>query len=647
MAPSMDALLSRFRNEAEVFISRMEEAELGVGNGVPVNFDEPFAHEHGINRAGRLTRTAGVREFHAAPTFFDRRESMKAKVDDYTDDVRRFANKGTFDFSRKRVPPVSYSLTFTTGVPHRYEPQVLRDLHSKYGYVTLVNPALATLWRCQYLLNFGIYLTESTPAYMAEMYDIAAFWRPRRDLEFIDEIKGVAYLGTNGPRRAHRFQEVDWVCLTPNPYQVSFPHDEFSLRREESCVKMSYYRKERWVHIDFHDEPDHFRYNPVQVDSAYRSTGVDDATRYGSKFRYYLETNSHSLVLPRLEDAIGEPLGRLPHFPPFVNGVSCDAKYLYDMDGYDSTYMSRRHALRPKALEMGLDLVPITIAGFNVVTTNSLSPFLGPFASEFSDGDSHYVSCAGEFDVTHKQLDVITGYGCVYSTSISIGVRATPFFEGAYTKVGFNHLLKKFYFNPAVPGLYFFFPSVASMHAFQLPVLYRLYGARFKPSICPYVPLDYETADVSSYVHGVLDSLPYVDSVGTGGLEMRELARLSGVSYLYLKYVIPMYTGVVTYAHEKGTMVTSVRRIREAFTSPTGIVEFGALWLEWASGRPLSFFLYPEVERFREIANLLGRPVIKDVIVDGKILLYGMPIRNYTSRKPLMAPFVPDEYESF
>jgi len=651
----MEMLFAGFHHQIDEYIENMEDALLGVGNGVPVSFDQEFADNYRVNSAGRMTLTAGVREFHAAPRVFDRAPSVSVVVKDHCDDVLRFSQGKTYDFSRSRDAPVATSLTVPTGVPHRYEPTLLRDLEVRFGHVTLINPALATLWRCEHLRHFSIYLTDRDPIYMDEINEVLMRWNPPRFVDFVSEVKGVAYLGSNGPRQNVVSPELignaEWVALTPNPYQISFPYDDYSLSRSGSRVTMVYSRKGRRVTVHMDDEPSFIRYNPQQVDRAYRSSGKDDHLRHGSKLRYFLETNSETLLLPMVEDQVGEPVGRLPIFPPFVLGVSMDATTVYDVQPLRGTYLSRRALIRRFAQAAGKRIVPLTTAGINVVTVNAISPFAGPFSSEFSSGDSHFVSCAGDFSRSDVPLenhggDCLKYFGYIYSRSISVGVRATPFFEGAYIKVPFDPVSKQFHFNPAVPGLYFFFPSVSTMHAFQLPVLLRLYGSTFKPPICPYVPLDYETTDVSAYVHGVLDSLPAVDRVGEGGILIAELARLSSVSQLFLRDVLPHYTGVLMYSDIGGTRVCAVSRIRERFLLVSGIVGFSEIWSVWQEGKTVEFKTSEGVDRFREITNVVGRPLIRIELSPNGFVVKGAMVRNFSVRAPEFAPSPFKHYQS-
>lgn len=265
-----------------------------------------------------------------------------------------------------------------------------------------------------------------------------------------------------------------------------------------------------------------------------------------------------------------------------------------------------------------------------MVTINTQSPVMGVFQSVFVHNGSRYVCCSGEYDMS--DVPMTSEYvGYLYSTVINVGVVAAPFYEGSYVEIPFDPLSKRFYYNPPAPGVYFFFPSLSTMHAYQLPVLQELYGCTFKPPSTPYVPLDYETSDVSAYVHGVLAEVPLASKVGEGGISIDDLSRMSQVSKLFLRDVLPTYSGVLMFSKHGVPYVQSMDRVAEEFLTPRGVKRMVDIWTDWVMGHPID--LLPEsVDRFREAMNVVGRPVVNSVVHTSYTTVRGTIIRNYAYR---------------
>jgi len=626
----MDDLLAGFGDQVEDMIESLADLEAGVGDSIPVMFDPKVASKYGINEAGRMSRNGGVREFHAAPTSFDRVSDVVTRVDDHTSDVYDFVNGKRCEFNRKRAPPVSTYQYPDASVPNKYEPLLLKTLESLYGHVTLVNPNIGTLWRCQ-SIEFSLMITDQDRQYMLAINNVLKSdrWSGPRDKESVSDVKGVAYLGSNGPRNIPKL--CDWVALTPNPYQVNFPYEQYSLTRRKDGVSMSYVKKERTVWCFLSDEPEHYRYNPRQVDAAYRKVGDFERRGKGTDMRFFLETNSSGLKLPCADMKEGNPLGRLPDFPPYIDGVSEDSEYVYDVLPITSTYTSRRKKIERCALLKKKKIVPYTLAGRNVATIFCSVPFVGPFASEFCHNGSKYVTLQDEYSLSPCLLDT-PHRGILYSRTLDKGVFVTPFPEGSYVSVPFDPQRNLFEYVPTVPGLFFFFPNLPTMYAFQLPVLYRLYGSEFRPPRCPYVPLDYTVSDVSPYIHGVLNDLSPAP-LFQGGLPLREVARLAKVSCPYMISVLDNYTRILTYEYNSVTHMVLLSKITDTFVTDRGVVSFEEVWDDWRMGRKVRLKLEHQYESLSIFFSQLGRPVVRRHTTNNFFELWPPPVRDFSSRK--------------
>jgi len=626
----MDDLLAGFGDQVEDLIDSLADLDAGVGDSIPVMFDPKVASKYGINEAGRMSRNGGVREFHAAPTSFNRISDVITHVDDHTSDVHDFVTGKHYEFNRKRLLPVSKYQYPDASVPNKYEPLLLKALESVHGHVTLVNPNLGTLWRCQ-SIEFSLLITDRDREYMMAINNILASdrWSGPREKEFVSDVKGIAYLGSNGPRNIP--DQCIWAALTPNPYQVNFPYEQYSLVRRKDGVSMSYVKKDRTVSCFFGDEPEHFRYNPRQVDSAYRKVGDFEKHSKGTDLRFFLETTSRDLRLPAIDMKEGNPLGRLPDFPPYVDGVSQDEKYVYDVAPVTSTYTSRRKKAQRCAEMIGKKLVPYTLAGRNVVTIMSCLPFVGPFASEFCHNGSKYVTLQDEYSLSSSLLDT-NHRGILYSRTLDKGVTITPFPEGSYVSVPFDPRRRLFEYVPTIPGLFFFFPNLPTMYAFQLSVLYRLYGSEFRPPRCPYVPLDYTVSDVSPYIHGVLNDLSPAP-LFQGGLPLREVARLAKVSCPYMISVLDNYTRILVYEYNSITHMVLLSKITDTFVIEGGVISFQEVWDDWRMGRKIKLKLEHQYEFLSVCFSQLGRPVVRRVVTKDSFELWPPPVRDFSSRK--------------
>jgi hypothetical protein len=648
MHSSIASLLTTFGHEVEDYIDKMADHDLAVGNGIPVNFDDWLVRKHLINPEGRMTRDGGVREYHAAPSTFDRKVDVKTTVDDHTADVLRFASGKSYAFDRKRDPPESEFVYRQGGVPHKYECKLLEALNEKYQHITLVNPSPGTLWRCQYL-TFSIMLTDHTPAYFVQLQEVYASprWSGPQEMRRCSDVKGVAYLGSNGIRDTvlPRVKTSQWVALCPNPFQTNFPYDEFMTWKpaeKEGDVYMTYTRNEHRMTAVLPLEPDFVVYNPAQVDMAYRKSGKVHASTKGTDKRYYLFTNLEDLGLPDVDQPEGDPVARVPEFPEYdINGFSYDDKFLYDVRG-PGTYLSRRTStlMRSTSRLLRLPIIPLTKNGARVITFSALEPFLGPYASEYSYRQSWIVSLQDNYEIVDRQLDCQTN-GIVYSRCINSGIKINPFFEGSYIKVPFDRHKKEFQFIPSIPGTYFFFPNIECMYAYQLSVLHHLYGVNFKPKRMPYVPLDYSVHDRSSFIHGVLHSLGPAP-LYAGGINLNELGRLAYTTLPFLKTSLAKYDFAVVYGmgdHDTHAMATS--NVTDMFHMVDGMKTFEEIWHDWNTSIPLNPATDDEMEKIQKIFCRLGRPPLRSCI-DGQNYVMTPPVvRDFSTR---VKRFVDCEY---
>jgi len=170
------------------------------------------------------------------------------------------------------------------------------------------------------------------------------------------------------------------------------------------------------------------------------------------------------------------------------------------------------------------------------------------------------------------------------------------------------------------------------MYAYQLSVLYHLYGVNYKPKRMPYVPLDYSVSDRSSFINGVLKSLGPAP-LFQGGITLSELGRLSQTTIPYLKTSLAKYDFAIVYGvGDYDTHAMAVSNVTDTFHMVDGMKSFEEVWYDWMTSSHLRPATDDEMERLQKIFCRLGRPPLRATTSDEGFLLLPPIIRDFTSR---------------
>jgi len=82
-------------------------------------------------------------------------------------------------------------------------------------------------------------------------------------------------------------------------------------------IYMTYMRNDHKMTVVLPMEPDFIIYNPMQVDQAYRKASKTHTLTKGTDRRFFLFTNLEDLGLPEVPMEEGDPVARVPEFPPY------------------------------------------------------------------------------------------------------------------------------------------------------------------------------------------------------------------------------------------------------------------------------------------------------------------------------------------
>jgi len=492
----------------------------------------------------------------------------------------------------------------TAGVPHRYEPLLLSAISRQYGRVTLVNPALGTVWRAvEHVPDFCILVTDHTSAYLAEMDLIAR--KCKRTFEYVHEAQGIAYLGSNGVRGLSSPTSgiTAWVALTPNPFQANFPYDDYFIRESDDGICFRYSRKQRPVTVSLRLLPDHDRLSPSQTDELFFD-------HYGQGHRYFLETNCHFFSVVDEPDK-GDPVGYLEEYPPFVDGVSSDSKYVYDVTGHEQTYLSRRRKLHAVASSLGKQVAPLVKVGRFGVSYYTVRPLHSVFPYSFAFRGSEFFCLGEEFGCVMDQSSLHTSFAHIYSSSIVANNLPSPFFEGGVVSVPYDPIRREFVFNPLVPGKYFLYSSVTMLYTYQLTILYNLYGRLFRPPRLGYVNHEYEVADVTARISSIIHTTPPVERYGDGGIQLEDVCRIALLPKSRVEYYLRETTTVVRCYREGRCYLIPVSYIHEVFDVGGKVLSYEDVYAVWLRDHKLGVIKDVVSDRLADFFYYQGVPVVR------------------------------------
>jgi len=561
----------RWRMEGASLLARAANGEISAGNSIVFAFKKDFAKENNLSSLGRCTIGEGDVVYHGAPRKVQRETEWTSHVQDFVSDVELFRAGGDAKFPMRAKPPSFTYNRLPTGMPHRYEPKLLRYI-SEGGDLTLVNPSIGTVFRCEFLKRVHIYFTANSRVKYQDIYDTLVKIK-RTDIPIVDTVQGTAYLGSNGVNLS---LDCPWVALTPNPFMLDFPYLDYSVKFGESIIEMQYQRKGRTQYCNLEVEPKHYRYSPSQVDNVYFDhikTGGDG---------YFLESNI-AWPMPYTEEK-GDPIAFLSKFPEYIDGVSFDETYVYDCQGLE-TVLSRRRLLPEIAKRLGLAVAPLETEGLFALTLSSLNPSLHHFPDTWdvavdTGGVASFFAINGGADLG-SLTDTYGGVAFIYGDVLTTGSFSTKFPRGSVIKVPYNPQTQRFYFLPTIPGKYFFFRKEKDLSVFQVSILNELYGGGLRSRIGYRLPNMHPNLKLNTEVSGVVGNLPIVDKFGEGGISINELSDRFSIPFPLVRSSLQQCDWVVKFRRGGREYFTNINRVRHMVETPDGFQTLSILWYNW------------------------------------------------------------------
>jgi len=577
-------------------ILHVRDKEARVGNSRKITLDDEVVDKYGISKIARLDKDGDQYSAHAGPTRLDRTAWWTVKVDDHVQDVEDLIKGKKVDLGRERRDPKVIYQSEGSGVPHAYECQLLTKLASET--LTLVNPAKGTLFRAKSREPIYVLLTNNIIERRKEVVEIGR--KEKQDFEFVKEVRGMAYLGSNGVQDV---RPEKWCCLIPNPYIRPFPYENYSIKKTDFGVVMEYTRKERTVTAVLRDVPQSYRYSPDQVDRLFYYSPAGKITCG----HYFFETSEELEGVGRSEGVLEGAL-YLPKYVDNGDGASEDSEYVYDVPG-DDTYLSRYRRVIDYAKTVGKIPVPLTVSNNKfTVSFCSHKPERSLVSMITSDPVYTIINLNNQY-----YPGPVHGETYTYVYSPQLARTSTPLPEGGEEKIPFCPATKRYKFDPVIPGVYFVLPFGSRSQDFFFSILTELYTKslptyRLEPKIKAAFHHDYLNRQAK--VIQLLVSRPEVEMWDSGGIGEIEIAQHFHIS---AKAVFPLtrfVQGIYWYpANGKNgpeMHYGHLSRVRERVGKKT----YAELLMDWYLTARAEVSLH-EIDRVTAFLRVQGLSVVK------------------------------------
>jgi len=606
--------------EKEEIIAKALDGELGVGNGIPVEFTPEFCKEYEVGKLGRFTFAEGVRKYHAAPRSVNRQASWTVKVDDYIAEVEAMRSGGKYDFSRAAAVPEYKEVYTESGVAHAYEPAVLQHVFNLSKDVTLINPSIGCMWRVPAdKRTINITFTGDQEVAIAEITAIAK----KRSLRIsFNEPRGLCYLGTNGARSVPRDKE--WIALLPNPFVTEFPYEEYSIHDTEEGIWMTYMRKMRRVRTLLPVNPEFNVYNPLTVDASFCHS------KSSHHIGYFLFSSIPLDI--RSVDMVSDPIFFFDTVVEMVDGVARKDGVVYDVAG-GGTFLSRRNVVVKYAEEHGLNVAPLSDSGRFGVGYMSVQPKETDVV-HYDVRGSTICSMGCDLILTSDptSADFTTGAtALIYSPAFPGPCRLFP--RGGVISVPADLKERKVLYNPTRDSLYFVFEKVKDVPVFQISVLHRCFAATIRLPAKDYSHYDYPVVDLTSRCLVVFQALARDKVVGEHAITVAQLANALNVTQAAARSAVRRTDQIMC--------VNGRRPWTEAFAlfsyqDEKFVIDevehtFYEVWEIWLRKRRIFVGTVADDDRLSMLFALNGVPVVQRVHTAMRVQLRALLPRQFVS----------------
>jgi len=611
------SFIARMKAGGQALVEAAREGKMSAGNAYPIEFTEDFAKDHGISVLGRVTLKDGVNQYHAGPIHIERKAYWKVHTYDFIDSVQALGRGEEYTFNQEKFAPYYTYEEEATGVPHRYEPRLLKAV-SRLGHITLVNPAVGTVFRCAEL-DFSILLTRNDATNFNEIHGVLQKIN-RNDVQFIDEPVGYCYLGSNGVRQK---QGEKWFSLLPNPFVENFPYQSYNLFRNKNGVVLNYERKSRMVRAELLYEPDHFRYSPGQVDSEFFSSG-----KTGGK-SYFLESNFDLGDLQ--SDSSGEHIFFLPDFPR----CGYDTTFLYDIPGTD-TYLSRRGRMEVVAKERGLKVCPLLLNGVRGISYYTTSPVKSHFNSLWYDssqswrsfthegGDCEIYGLDGPVRPARLDEGIFSSVAYIYGENNSQGDPVNIFPRGGISTVPYDPVNKFYNFHFRQGGVYFFFTHISQIFAYQLTVLSKLYRSLLRGKVGYSLPPAFPTCKVEVSVFSRISER----TNNHAGVTLEELSSALALPKCHVMAILPRLPHICSFSRNGVIYLCNVEKVDYEVWVDGVARQLWEVWDLWVMNRKIIVDRAIDVEYLRNFFFSNGRPCVHVIPLHMKYEMKGCKVRE-------------------
>jgi hypothetical protein len=380
-----ESAVFRYLSESfDMLTERMGELDqFSVGDGLQVAFEEELILKHEIGPFGRMSRDRGINTYHAGPALVDTSLKYDMPYVGHMDEFERWSQNESVEwkFPDEYVMPKAVRPEYKT-VIHKVERDLMEVANSLTGSFHLYHPSEGTLWRTEHM---EVAITVSNDR-KSEVNEILG--KMNKYVTFYDDARSqLSYLGSNGVWDVGL--PAKWFALVPSPFQVAFPYNPHSLAKHNAGIGIDYSRNGFNQSFFLPNQPSYYLIPPAAI--ALKFSCVTDA--------YFLATNYEPLAAMFTVIAVNNSplIGFLPRLPAYVNGISQDDDYVYDIEG-SGTYASRRHAIQHNPACANKELCPLSMDGD--IEVNFFDPKPRIHLDLYSrDGVTSYV---GPFCVSHS-----------------------------------------------------------------------------------------------------------------------------------------------------------------------------------------------------------------------------------------------------
>jgi len=359
--------LDRERECIESFMAKGESVSLG--GTIPVVFNNQVVDDLDIYRYGRADLDSGLSIYFACPQI-DRTPNYKFKetkmfeIRDVQDAYR------TMEFDEPYVPPQRLNpLSYFSKIEHI----IFEKFNKDKKIIVAVDPSLGTYNR---VVKHG-HMCYFTPDFDSSYIVNQSHW----DASYLirsHKLSYYYYFGSNGKHPDRNYvKEMKWFSIFADPTSFDFPFDKFRYIDKDRYCQFTYRRHDSDYIVGFNAP---YLLDPTTV-----------REHFGCDRGVYIKSSWS--ICPVIGGSGTIRIGYMPDIPPFIDGISSDTNYIYDVDVADLP-SNRRRIMKEIAKRTHKKIHPWN-SGNNILYWDSIIKRPSEFELHVIDGDCRVIIPAG------------------------------------------------------------------------------------------------------------------------------------------------------------------------------------------------------------------------------------------------------------